>query len=148
MFANKSLAFRPDLDEKVKMITSEGEDFRKINNRLPCQRPIHLTNDELARQGFQGTENMAARQPVQLSAISLVKPDGQFPILNIDEICFAYHTSDGEWHGRFEPVAMMRDEAAKLRRATLPVNADNVDIIGLVVYSGFVSSVSFVAQPQ
>lgn len=147
-FANESLAFRPDLDEKVKLITGEGSDFRKIDNRLPCQRPIQSTNEELALQGFRGTEDLAAPRPVQLSSVSLVKPDGEFPILNIDQICFAYHTSDGKWHGRFEPVAMMRDEAAKLRRATLPVNADNVDIIGLVVYSGLVSSVSFVARPQ
>jgi hypothetical protein len=147
-FNNASLAFRPDLGTLTQVITNEADNFRKIYNRLPCQAPGRSTNDELADQGFQyfGADALATTRPVRLEAISLELPDdGTIPLA---EICFAYRTSDAKWHGRFEPKATTHDDAAKLSRATLQVQADNVDVVGIVVYTGLLSSLSFVARYQ
>ncbi len=154
LFTNESLAFRPDLGVQTTRVTGEGDAFRKVYNRLPCQVPRGSSDDDdLATQGFHGTDQMASERPVRLETISLEMPDNDdaqsgVPDRPVRQICFAYHTSDGRWHGRFAPVATTHDDLARLSRVTLQVDASGVDVVGVVVYDGFVSLLSFVATPE
>jgi hypothetical protein len=148
-FTNESLAFSPRTEAVSRIVSSEDDTLRKVYNRISCQ-DSPTQDDEMAIAFFQ---NMAselpapATPPVRLESISLVLPDTARGPRSAG-LCFAYRTSDGKWHGRFSPVPVTHDVAAKTSRVTLEVHADHVDVVGIPVSDGPVSSLSFVAIPD
>lgn len=147
-FRNESLVFVPDLAARERSFTSDGDTVRKLYNRLPCGSTDR--DDETAASFFDSAVGMASRAPVHLDSFSLVMPDmasvqSGLPPTPVSSTCYVVHTADGQWHGYLAPVRTEHDESAALSRLTVQVAMDNVDLVGVVVYSGYVSEVSYVA---
>jgi hypothetical protein len=150
-FVNESMIFRPFDSALVAGV--QGTDFAKLYNRIPCQDGSVLDtsrNDALASDAFGrfDTAPWIAPAPVTLTSITVEFPDGVVNEPPAENSCFAYRTTDGVWHGHFEPVPAVHDDAAGVRRVTLQVNAEHVDSIGIVAYTTPVRSVSIVTHPE
>lgn len=145
-FRNESLAFRPGVGAHMQTLTSENDQFQKVYNRISCG-----IGDDSAESFFGRLSSFTRGSPMRLETVSLEMPDdptsyGARGV--VSESCFAYRTVDGAWHGHFEALPTTHDAAAKVSRITLNVRADHVDVMGVVIFDGRVSSITYVATAE